>query len=109
MNTFAFKFVLSSKSRFTHHFSQVYNFTTELKFHTQLNNIDWEGVKVLDKETNWFRRGVKEAINIKRTNSDLNRDRGRHYLPRSYNRIILSQSRDADPTEPGHVTPPASQ
>ncbi len=53
------------------------------------NDIDWEGVKVLDKETNWFRRGVKEAINIKRTNSDLNRDRGRHHLPRSYNRIIL--------------------
>ena len=31
------------------------------------HDIDWEGVKVLDKEDNWFRRGVKEAINIKRT------------------------------------------
>ena len=39
-----------------------------------------QGVNVLDKEDNWFRRGVKEAINIKWTSSDLNRDRGRHHL-----------------------------
>ena len=71
------------------------------------HDIDWDGVKVLDKEDNWFRRGVKEAINIKRTNSDLNRDRGRHHLPSSYNRLI--SSRDSSPSGLGHVTSPISQ
>ena len=67
----------------------------------------YELAKVLDKEDNWFRRGVKEAINIKRTNSDLNRDRGRHHLPSSYNRLI--SSRDSSPSGLGHVTSPISQ
>ena len=52
------------------------------------HDIDWEGVKVLEMEKNWFRRGVKAAINIKRTNRNLNRDRGRHHLPSAYNRLI---------------------
>ena len=71
------------------------------------HDIDWEGVKVLDKEDNWFRRGVKEAINIKRTSSDLNRDRGRHHLPSAYNRLI--SLRDSSPSGLGHVTSPNSQ
>ena len=68
------------------------------------HDIDWDGVKVLDKEANWFRRGVKEAIQIKRTTSDLNRDRGRHQLHRGFNSII--RSRDSSPAGPGHVTTP---
>ena len=65
------------------------------------HDIDWDGVKVLDKEDNWFKRGVKEAIQIRRTGSDLNKDKGRHHLPRIYNRLL---SRDSSPTGRGHVT-----
>ena len=50
---------------------------------------------------------VKEAINIKRTSSDLNRDRWRHHLPSAYNRLI--SSRDSSPSGLGHVTSPNSQ
>ena len=71
------------------------------------HDIDWEGVKVLDKEDNWFRQGVKEAINIKQTSSDLNRDRGRHHLPSAHDRVI--SSRDSSPSGLGHVTSPNSQ
>ena len=71
------------------------------------HDIDWDGVKVLDKEDNWFWLGVKEAINIKRTNSDQNRERGRYHLPRSFNRLI--SSRDSSLSGLGYVTSPVSQ
>ena len=52
------------------------------------HQIDWEGVRILDREDNWYRRGVREAIHIRRTGSDLNRDRGRHDLPVVYNKLL---------------------
>ncbi len=70
------------------------------------HDINWEGVRVLDREDNWFRRGVKESIHIRRTGSALNKDEGRHHLPRSYDRLL---SRDSSPSGSGHVTPSNSQ
>ncbi|XP_071491393.1 uncharacterized protein [Diadema antillarum] len=70
--------------------------------HASFHDIDWDGVKVLDREDNWYKRGVKEAINIRRTKSDLNKDQGRHHLPRTYDHLILS--RDSRPSRRGHVT-----
>ena len=49
-----------------------------IKEHDQ---IGWDGVRILDREEDWYRRGGREAINIRRSGSDLNRDRGRHDLP----------------------------
>ncbi|CAH1257980.1 Hypp1940 [Branchiostoma lanceolatum] len=46
----------------------------------QKHKIDWDNVKVLDQDSDWFSRGVREAIQICRQRSTLNRDRGRHYL-----------------------------
>ncbi|XP_066263270.1 uncharacterized protein [Branchiostoma lanceolatum] len=46
----------------------------------QKHKIDWDNVKVLDQDSDWFSRGVREAIQIRRQRSTLNRDRGRHYL-----------------------------
>ena len=63
-----------------------------------------EGIGLTDT---LYWRGVKEAINIKRTNSDLNRDRGGHHLPNSYNRLISSS--DSGPSGLCHVTSPSSQ
>ncbi len=54
------------------------------------HNVDYDNVKVLDRETNWFRRGVKEAIQIEVSEADLNRDRGRHTLPRVYRGLLHS-------------------
>ena len=66
------------------------------------HTIDWDNVSVLDRENDWFRRGVREAIHIKRTNYTLNKDQGRHNLPSCYDKVILS-SCDRTATS-GHTT-----
>ena len=53
-------------------------------------------VSILHQETDWFHRGVAEAIHITRKSPTLNRDRARHTLPAIYREII--QSRDPIPT-----------
>ena len=70
--------------------------------------IDSEGVKILiDREDNWFRRGVKEAIHIKKTGSELNKDRRQHHLNTVYNKLIVSL--DSDPSGSDHMTSPDHQ
>ena len=59
-----------------------------------------EDVSVLHHESEWFKRGVAEAIHINRETPSLNRDSGRHNLPAIYREIITSQSHDRS----GHVT-----
>ena len=49
--------------------------------------------KVLDRDARWFQRGVREAIHIRSIIPTLNRDHGRHHLPRTYNPLLLSQQR----------------
>ena len=58
------------------------------------HKVNVKNIRILEKEDNWFRRGIKEAIYIRANNSSLNRDQGRHHLPAVYNRTIRS-----------HVTP----
>ena len=71
---------------------------------TKQHVIDWEGVLILDKEVNRFRRGVREAIQIRRTGSDLNRDRGRHELPVIYNKLLsLDQNQSISVGQHGQV------
>ena len=55
------------------------------------HEIDYVTPKVLDRESDWFRRGVKEAIHIEANRSELNRDRGRHHLPAMYRQLIHSR------------------
>ena len=57
------------------------------------HTIDWEGTKILDREANWFRRGVKEAIHIRRRHPDLNLDQGRHHLPHCWDTLLSQRSR----------------
>ena len=48
-----------------------------------------EDIVVLDKETKWFERGVKEAIYVRREKPSLNRGGGlRHNLSKTYDRAI---------------------
>ena len=50
-----------------------------------------DNVKILHKESNWFRRGVAESIHITEEEPELNRDRGRHTLPAIYRELIMSR------------------
>ena len=50
-----------------------------------------DNVKVLHQESDWFRRGVAEAIHIEKEKPILNRDRGRHTLPVIYREIVKSR------------------
>ena len=50
--------------------------------------IDWEGAKIVDKESNKRRRHVREAIWIRRTEGAINRDQGCYELSHLYNTVI---------------------
>ena len=63
------------------------------------HRIDWSNVKVLDQDSNYFSRGVRDAINIYRHSSSLNRDKGRHQLPPMYQSILYMTV-----GQQGHVT-----
>ena len=49
--------------------------TSAIREH-QSHEIDWEGVKILDKESVDVKRKIKEAIHIRRQRPTLNRDGG---------------------------------
>ena len=43
---------------------------------------------VLCTEENWFKRGVKEAVAIKKIRPTLNKDQGRYHLSSVYDKFI---------------------
>ena len=53
------------------------------------HSMDFENTKILGRDSNWTRRGIKEAINIRRYNSSLNLDKGRHQLPASFDTLVV--------------------
>ena len=56
------------------------------------HSLDPTTAKVLDREDDWFKRGVKEACHIFQQQSDLNQDAGRHILPRGYRSLLTKSS-----------------
>ena len=55
------------------------------------HTIDWDKVSFPMKETQWKIRGIKEAIQIKKTGPDsLNGDGGRHQLPDVYSKLMFA-------------------
>ena len=59
------------------------------------HSIDEGSVSVLHKESDWYRRGVAEAIHVKQQSPTLNRGRERHVLPAIYNELLSNNlSRD---------------
>ena len=64
-----------------------------------------EEVDILNTDSRWFQRGVKESIYIAAHNPDLNKDRGRHHLPAVYQPVILSC--DSDVISKSHDQSPA--
>ena len=57
---------------------------------TENHLIDWEGAKVIDRESNKRKRHVREAIWIRRTENAINRDDGNYDLPHVYDVVIRS-------------------
>ena len=56
-------------------------------------------IVALGYEQNWYRRGIREAIEIKRHRPDLNVDEGRHHLSPLYERIICPPVKTSDPPD----------
>ena len=50
-----------------------------------------ETVTVLDREKDWYRRGVREAIYIRVNKPNLNRDQGRTRLSHSWDPLLQSR------------------
>ena len=57
-------------------------------------------VTVLDREHNWVKRGIKEALYIKALSPSINIDPGRHSLSSHYDKIIHSHISPPPPPEP---------
>ncbi|KAI0230484.1 Centrosomal protein of 89 kDa [Lamellibrachia satsuma] len=55
---------------------------------TENHIIDWERVKIVDKEPNQRIRHIKEAIWIRKTRTPINRDEGSYQLPHVYDDVI---------------------
>ena len=55
------------------------------------NKVDSQNIRIVDRGSRWFQRGVREAIQIRSRCPVLNRDRGRHNLPSFYNTIVRSR------------------
>ena len=47
------------------------------------HKVDSQNIRIIDRDSRWFQRGVREAIQIRSRSPTLNRDRGRHNLPPS--------------------------
>ena len=45
-------------------------------------DIDWEGASVIDRESDWKTRTIKEAVHIRTYRQVMNRDEGGHQLLR---------------------------
>ena len=57
------------------------------------NKTDME-LSILGYESNWMKRGIKEAINIRRYKQSLNEDQGRYKLSQIWTDVIAKGNRD---------------
>ena len=53
-------------------------------------------VRIWDRDSRWFERGVKEAIHIKANQPSLNKDGGRYKLSGVYEAVIRSKVNKID-------------
>ena len=53
------------------------------------HTIDWEGVRLPAKEPDWKKRGVKEAMFIRKAGTcAINWDGGHHLLPEVFSKLL---------------------
>ena len=68
------------------------------------HSVDEESVSVLHRESDWYRRGVAEAIYVQQESPCLNRGRERHILPAIYKELLPNTMSRDHSTSNGHVT-----
>ena len=60
---------------------------------TQQNHIvEWAGTKFIDRDSDWRRRGIKEAIWLRKTKDNMNRDEARYRLSHIYDNLLKSDT-----------------
>ena len=65
------------------------------------HTVELDNTEILETESRWFERGVKEAIFIRALNPSLNRDGGRYYLPPVWDNIINKRVKAERPRREG--------
>ena len=58
------------------------------------HDIDWDSVSVVDRESDWKTRTIKEAVHIRTNRQVMNRDEGAHQLSRVYDPLLGGGGRD---------------
>ena len=53
------------------------------------HQIDWEGARIIDRESEWKTRTIKESVHIRTCKQVMNRDEGGHQLSRVYDSILV--------------------
>ena len=51
--------------------------------------IDWQSPKIVDKATDWGKRGIREAITIRKLLNNMKRVKGRYFLLHLYDDLLL--------------------
>ena len=101
-------YVGETERKLSTRFKEHHRSSSPVGHHVEFNkhSVSDASVSVLHKESDWFRRGVAEAIHIDQHSPILNRGRERHNLPKIYQQILPTPhsalSRDVD--YPSHVT-----
>ncbi|KAI8504116.1 hypothetical protein Bbelb_181840 [Branchiostoma belcheri] len=83
----------SLKTRFLEH-RRPSSVASEVSQHIHIESpghtVDLEGVRILDTEQDYFKRGIKEAIYIRALQPSLNRDGGRYRLQTTFDPLLTS-------------------
>ena len=76
---------------------------TEFSVHvsTDVHNKQDLQYKILYTENNWYKRGIKEAMAIRKLKPSLNKDGGRHHLSTIYDDVINNKVRTKQPEHGG--------
>ena len=65
-----------------------------------------EDIQILSRETDWHKRGTREAMAIRAISPSLNRNEGRHDLPHCYDSLLRKAVRKPNPPTPHSPTEP---
>ncbi|KAI8494283.1 hypothetical protein Bbelb_280430 [Branchiostoma belcheri] len=83
----------SLKTRFLEH-RRPSSVASEVSQHIHIESpghtVDLEGVRIMDTEQDYFKRGIKEAIYIRALQPSLNRDGGRYRLQTTFDPLLTS-------------------
>mgnify|MGYP001545966652 CR=1 FL=1 len=76
--------------------SQSQQWSSAITDHTVQNNhiMDWDSARIVQKESDWRTRGIIEALWIRKTRTNINRDEGRHHLTHLYDDLLEPHPRD---------------